>query len=210
MATASGTTSWHRKEALMIKVLKQILTTYFEVATFKRSPLDTPSNRFMLGISAGLVLLANLCQILMVMLLTRGLVSIAVSEMLHSMGYMLLSTMAQILFFALFVRVVLHYHRASTYFYQFMICWLMMLFFIEVVPSLVMLLFKLLLLVVNLSLDSISSALLVISLVLAIWKVSFMVHLFRVVLDKTFLYALMLCLAWFAINALVFYATQFL
>ena len=188
----------------MIKVLQQILTTYFEVATFKRSPLDTPSNRFMLGISAGLVLLANLCQILMVMLLTRGLVSIAVSEMLHSMGYMLLSTMAQILFFALFVRVVLHYHRASTYFYQFMICWLMMLFFIEVVPSLVMLLFKLLLLVVNLSLDSISSALLVISLVLAIWKVSFMVHLFRVVLDKTFLYALMLCLAWFAINALVF------
>jgi hypothetical protein len=210
MAAASGSTSWLRKEALMIKVLQQILMTYFEVATFKRSPLNTPSNRFMLGISFGLVLLANLCQILMVMLLTRGLISIPVSEMMNSMGVMLLSTIAQILFFALFVRLVLQYHRLTTYFYQFMICWLMMLFFIEVVPSVVMLFFKLLLLATHLSLDSISSALLVISVVLAFWKVSFMVHLFRIVLDKTFLYAFLVCLIWFAINALILFLFRFI
>jgi hypothetical protein len=189
----------------MINVLQQVLMTYFQVATFKRSPLNTPSNRFMLGLSFGLVLLANLCQILMVMVLTRGLVAIPVSEMMSSMGLMLLSIIAQILFFGLFVYLVLHYHRLITYFYQFMISWLMLLFFIEVVPSVVMLFFKLLLMVAHLSLDSVSAALLVISVVLSIWKVSFMVHLFRVVLDKTFLYAFLVCLMWFAINALILY-----
>jgi hypothetical protein len=193
----------------MIKILQQILMTYFEVATFKRSPLNTPSNRFVLGISFGLVLLANLCQILMVMLLTRGQMSIPVSEMMNFMGLMLLSTIAQILFFALFVRLVLEYHRLTTYFYQFMICWLMMLFFIEVVPSVLLLFFKLLLMVRHLNFEGISKALLVISVVLAFWKASFMVHLFRVVLDKTFLYAFLVCLVWFSMNALIFFAFKF-
>ena len=179
----------------MVTMLKQIIITYWQVLCFQRSPEDTPSSTMMSGIALCLALAAAILQYQLASFLTTGTASTLL---------ILLITLVQVSLFAAYGRLVLWSNNASHHFFRLMTCWLMMLFFLDVISSLVM---GLLLGVGHMgtgqTLAQFTQTLgLAFGIVFSIWQVTFIVQLYRVLTRQNFLLALLIYIGWLGVNYL--------
>jgi hypothetical protein len=179
----------------MFEMFKQIITVYWEVLCFKRSPLTTPASMMMLNIALSLILIVGVFQFQLTKLLNTTPISF-----FSVIGSIIL----QIALFAIYSRVVLKIQKADKYYMQLFICWLMMLFFLDLISSLLMCV------MVGFSYFGfaafVNSFLIyfafVFGIIFSLWQVSFIVHLFRVFLKLSIWMGLLYYLGWLLLNYL--------
>jgi hypothetical protein len=180
----------------MVAMLKQIISVYWQVLCFKKSPEDTPSSPVMCGIALCLTLAASLLQYQLASVVSRGSGSVFL---------VLLVTFIQVLLFSIYTRFVLWTNNAGRSFLQLLTCWLMMMFFLDIISSILM---AVLLGISQLGLAQVINQFLqtlgiAFGIVFSIWQVTFVIHLFKVFLRKNFLVGLLIYLGWLGINYLL-------
>lgn len=177
-------------------MFKQIISVYWQVLCFKKSPEDTPSSAVMCGIALCLTLAAAVLQYQLASAVQAGSGSIFI---------VLVVTLVQVLMFSIYSRFVLWTNNATRFFFQLLSCWLMMMFFLDIISSALM---AILLGISHLGLaDVINRVLqtlgLAFGIVFSIWQVTFVINLFKVFLRQNFLVALLIYLGWLGVNYLL-------
>ena len=178
----------------MIDILRQMTVVYWEVLSFKRLPQATPSSPLMLGIAVGLTLLTSLLKIVF----------------MGADNSSVLFTIVHIPLFALYAWFVLWTNKATGGFLQLMICWLMMLFFLNVLSSLTVggLMTLSLLGLSNAMTNIIGTLEIILVIVFSLWQVTYVVNLFRAFLQQGFFVIFMVYIGWLGVNYLFFMAWQ--
>ncbi len=193
MATAGGAASSPRKEALMLKLFQQILVEYWQVLCFKRSPKDTPKSTMMVMIALALAFGAMTLEYFLARLM----------DVTHlSFATLCFSLLVQIGLITVYIRIVLRVHQNTSDFLPFFICWLMMMFFLDSISSLVMasiIGFQFLGITKILSISLLSMGM-VLGIMLSLWQVTYLVYLLIHFLKLPFWQAFIYYLGWLLIN----------
>lgn len=174
-------------------IFRQILVEYWQVLCFRRLPQETPKSLLMLMIAIGLVFLALTLEYYIAQ-------SMQVTHL--SLGVLFFSLLIQLGFIAIYTRIVLWLHQSLEYFLPFMTCWVMMMFFLDLMSSAAM---GLIMAMQSLGLTkiffiSIAKFGAILGIMLSLWQVTFVVYLLMRFLKLPFWKGFLLYLGWLLMN----------
>jgi hypothetical protein len=179
----------------MTPLLKEMIKVYWEMITFKRSPLDTPDSTMMLLIAIGLSLSISLGQLV---------VSFNLGKLTMPLWVSILMIISQLILAFLYIRFILWTQNKQMVWQKLMTCWVMMLFILDSLAFLMMLLILVidafgLLMVLQKGVIFLS---IVVGFVLSFWQISFSVRLYQLFLNQSVFFAIGVYLGWFGLNFL--------
>jgi len=179
----------------MRKMFLEMIKVYWQMITFKRSPLETPDSIVMLVIAITLSLIVSCGQFL---------VGYRLGKMTMSFGPSLLMICSQLLLLYIYIRFILWSQNLAHLWQKFMTCWVMMLVMLDCL-ALSLMVFILVLYGFGL-LGALQKVVMFISVsvgvILSFWQVTFSVRLYQTMLNKKILFAVGIYLGWFGINFL--------